>query len=215
MKACQAQQHGGDYKAYARWGCRCPAARRARKIYQAQADNGTFQREYVDATGTRRRIHALAAIGYGQSQISERTGFRRVQLAHFTRWPKVHRDVAKVIAELYEELSHLPAPDSPAARQIRGQARLRGWASPLAWDDIDDPNAMPQLPEDTGAVDWVAVQRRLTGEKVKLNQAERAEVARRLAAMSQAGMGRLKIAARTGIHPRTIERYISEGKKAA
>lgn len=176
---CTAERHG-DYKAYARSGCRCPSAKRARKRHTQEVADGTFQREHVDSTGTRRRIQALAALGWGHADICALAGVGRAQLAHWARWPKVHRDNARLISEVYDQLSMRVPADSPRTRQLRAQAKYRGWVPPLAWDDIDDPDEQPQVaPSPSGGVDVVAVDRREQGEDIALNRAERAVLRQR------------------------------------
>jgi hypothetical protein len=61
----------------------------------------------------------------------------------------VRRNVAEAILALYDDLSMTPA-DGPGAWRALSDARKHGWAPPLAWDDIDDPNETP----DTGEVKY-------------------------------------------------------------
>lgn len=99
----------------------------------------------VPATGTRRRLQALHAIGWDQRTIARRLGmgdsnYRRVLL--YPGQQSVHAETAAAVRDLYRALWATPGP-SPAARD---RAAARGWVSPLAWDDdtIDDPHAQPQ-----------------------------------------------------------------------
>jgi hypothetical protein len=84
----------------------------------------------VDATGTRRRVQALARrLAGGQ----------------------VPPDFADRVRRLYDQLWNV-TPVGLAADRARAAARRFGWVSPLAWDDheIDVPAATPDLGERTG-----------------------------------------------------------------
>lgn len=126
----------------------------------------------IDATGSRRRIQALAAIGWPQDALAGRTG-RLKDIAHVER---VTAGTARRIAAAYQELSTRPGPSSSAA--IR--ARNKGWAMPAGFEDldIDDPRTVPhdltsrgRTPEelvedadfirDTTGADWSDVAERL------------------------------------------------------
>lgn len=104
-------------------------------------------RTYIDATGTRRRVQALCAIGWTVSDQARRVGQAPTNMWQLTRAELVTVRIASHVAALYDELSMTPAPDSVTARQARGRAKAKGWAPPLAWDDdaIDDPAATPEF----------------------------------------------------------------------
>lgn len=96
----------------------------------------------VDSCGIRRRVQALAWMGWPAGEIARRAGTTRASLATLTlptRRPSraLHRRVAAV----YEQLCTVPGPSRIAA----GRARGLGFAPPLAWDEdtIDDPAARP------------------------------------------------------------------------
>lgn len=99
----------------------------------------------VNPTGTRRRLQALATLGYSYPYLSEKLGVNPRGVAAYAapskRW--VMRDTAEKVRQLYDELSMKPGPDQTAALR----AKNKGWAPPLAWDDdtIDDPNALPKF----------------------------------------------------------------------
>lgn len=125
----------------------------------------------IDPTGTTRRLQALVAMGWSQSQLATRLGMLLQNLA-----PVIHgrRGVTKATADavqaLYDELWSTPAP--PSGRhgavpiRVRNYAARMGWVGPLAWDDdtIDDPAARP----DTGQPDTgLGSHRRLHVEDVE------------------------------------------------
>ena len=123
--------------------CRCDACHRAklrrRKGYEVYGPG------LVDATGTRRRIQAMVAIGWTLSWLSQEAG-------HTDRWchdilagdHRILRSHADEVRALYGRLWDKPRTGPYATRAIR-QAQRRGWPVPLAWDDdtIDDPTAKP------------------------------------------------------------------------
>jgi hypothetical protein len=128
----------------------------------------------VGAEPSRRRLRALAAIGYGLKTIADETGVGFSTLAMVrARNDRVNTWISNAIADAYDRISMRPGPD-PQAAQL---ARAKGWASPLAWDDIDhDPE--PATGEE-GDVDPVVVHRILAGDVVPSTRAERIEVTRR------------------------------------
>ncbi|HEY9370967.1 hypothetical protein [Streptomyces sp.] len=98
----------------------------------------------IDSTGTRRRVQALAWMGWPASEVARRAGttvgtlqtlilpFRRISVA-----------MARRVAAVYDALWQTPGPSKIAA----GKARSLGFVPPMAWDDdtIDDPAATPDL----------------------------------------------------------------------
>ena len=100
----------------------------------------------VPVLGTARRLQALVAIGYTQSDLAARLG---VTPANSTELFRAGRSVlastAARAAALFDELAMTPGP----SRTARNRARKLGWAPPPAWDDdtIDNPAAQPDLGE--------------------------------------------------------------------
>jgi hypothetical protein len=99
--------------------------------------------QYVDATGTTRRIRALIAIGYPISHIAEALGIWSASTARIARGElaQVTVPTAKATVALYSELRWRPGPSQDA----RNRALRDGWYGPLAWDDIDDIAAEPDI----------------------------------------------------------------------
>ena len=138
---CTASRHG-TMSAYTRAGCRCADAREAKRLYVKRQRVGRPEIRRVDATGARRRIRALMALGHTMTVIGRTAGITPdcvSQVANQRRWlaPATH---AKIVAA-YDRLSMVVG-GSP---RIRRYARDRGWPPPLAWEDgtIDDPAARP------------------------------------------------------------------------
>ena len=97
----------------------------------------------VDATGTRRRLQALAAIGHSSRRISAATGIAETNVRRIRRGgqPSVAAKTAAIVRDYYDHVSARPA-EQPDIRLIN-HARRHGWPAPMCWDDIDDPAATP------------------------------------------------------------------------
>lgn len=96
----------------------------------------------VDATGTRRRLQALAASGWSLRDVAPRLSVLPANLSTLLRRERVTSNTARQVRALYDELEHRPGPSSRAARI----ARTRGWLAPAWWDAdaLDDPHAIPE-----------------------------------------------------------------------
>lgn len=97
----------------------------------------------VDATGTRRRLQALAMVGHGTVIIARRIGGlvhpSYLNSARNGDASVVREDVAQALAAVYPQLC-----EEPPVKNSYGVAELayeRGWAGPdeLAEQDIDQP----------------------------------------------------------------------------
>lgn len=154
VPTCTALMHG-TYTAADKWRCSCPDAVEALRKYRKRQKHGTLpDSRPIDATGTRRRLQALAAIGYSAPMLATYLDVSK-QLVHqlTTTRTRVNRATAARIAALYGPLSALPPqfnPAIPAARRVCidrvvTTAREHGWLPPIVWDevDIDDPAAVP------------------------------------------------------------------------
>ncbi|MFJ8746662.1 hypothetical protein ACIRL2_45905 [Embleya sp. NPDC127516] len=102
---------------------------------------GTRPESVVDATGTRRRLQALIALGWSRPALAEHTPRSAEMLGILARARHVEARSALDIRDLYNRLSMTPGP----SRRARAEGVQRGWPTPLAWDDhtIDDPDARP------------------------------------------------------------------------
>lgn len=139
---CPATRHG-TYVTYQRNSCRCPDAREDQRLYKKRAREGRNDKTR-NITGTRRRIRALAALGWTMQHIGAAAGMTKAAVTIVSNSPRkyIYTATATKIMTAYEKLSGTPGP-SPWAR---ARAYKYGWAPPLAWDDdtIDDPSARPQ-----------------------------------------------------------------------
>lgn len=96
----------------------------------------------TNATGTIRRLQALATIGYPFQQQGRLAGIHEDQARHILEQQQVTTRTAEAIKNLYNRLQLKPAPPSRQATQAREIARRNGWLPPLCWDEdlIDDPH---------------------------------------------------------------------------
>ncbi|MGF2209015.1 hypothetical protein [Streptomyces albidoflavus] len=102
---------------------------------------GRPSRGRVDATGTTRRLRALAVLGYPIHAIAEAAAvdISTLQGHLAARSVSVQAPIAQRIASTYRRLCFTPGPSD----RVRRRAAARGWYGPLAWDDIDDPASPP------------------------------------------------------------------------
>lgn len=102
-------------------------------------------RGFIDATGTRRRLQALATLGYTLPVLARRIGVSNRNLYEITvhRWGSVRKTTATGVGRVYRELSTQPARRTRWSEQARATAAAAGWHGPMAWDDIDDPACTP------------------------------------------------------------------------
>lgn len=114
-----------------------------RRILAVRAD-GLADGSGIDATGTVRRLRALVALGWTETELARRIGWTvaNLNLLIVARRPQVLVRTARLVEGLYDELSMTPGPSGRA----RNLAASRGWLPPLAWDDeqIDDPDHQPE-----------------------------------------------------------------------
>lgn len=98
----------------------------------------------VNIIGTARRLQALVAIGYTQSDLAARIGVTPANSTNlFHGNGTVRAATADRIAAIYDDLAMKPGPSATA----RARAKKLGWAPPLAWEDdeIDNPAAEPDI----------------------------------------------------------------------
>lgn len=168
--------------------------RRARMIAYGQWEHP------VDATGTRRRIQALAWLGWSLARLSARLGGDESHARKILGSSWVTAATERAVRELYDELwDQAPPEDGPydrrAASRARNYARARGWVPPLAWDDdeIDDPAGRP-------ADGWQRGERRGWGV-----------LAEEAAELAGQGDHPEMIAARLAASVKTVERTLARG----
>lgn len=202
--------HGQNQTCYTH-GCRCDDCRALHTEYAFWRRNmrraGRGPVRSIDATGTRRRIEALMAIGWPAGELGRRLGgvtFQQINI--FRTEPRVSPTTAARVAGLYEQLwNQEPVPttrgERTAVSRARSFARTRGFAPPMAWDDIDLDEG-PQTGIEVG-VDDARVALAVDGVRVELTTREREEVVRVLNAR---GLLDTAIAQQIGVAANTVLR---------
>lgn len=111
------------------------------------------RRALVDATGTRRRMQALAATGWPIARLARTLGMSTADAYRITagRQTLVFTATAERVAIAYEALWDTPPRsrtrwDTAAITHARRAAARQRWAPPAAWDDddLDNPRARPK-----------------------------------------------------------------------
>lgn len=203
IKGSGAKNPHGTRARYRSDKCRCaPCTRANTKACTLYLLN---PRPYPDATGTRRRIQALAAIGWSCSALAREMGCSGSQVSQIQLGTsaRVLPSTADMVAEVYERLS-MRVPKKEDVR-VRNHARRNGWVPPLAWDNIDDPDEVPCLGADVPATeaDPVLIERLMTNGQADVPINERPVVVAELVAR---GMADPDIAHRIGVWPETVLR---------
>lgn len=135
-------------------------------------------RTLIPSRGARRRIQALGTQGWSIAAVAARADLTRDRLSHFIWFDHIQVHRHRQIAAVYEQLWDAPPPSTtPADRRsitlTKNRAAAEGWASPLAWDDIDNDTAPDQPQHDPDLVDVVAIDLATEGHQVRLTRAER------------------------------------------
>lgn len=153
------------------------AAAAAQQKYELAWMHGKAGR--VPAVGTKRRLRALQAIGWTLTAIADEIGSQRSRVEKWASEDRtyVYTTTAARVAEVYERLC-MRSPEGPWATRTRNMAAAKGYAPPLAWDDIDHDEA-PSLGGSDDELDEVAVLRLLEGDRVASTRAEKVEALRR------------------------------------
>lgn len=116
----------------------------ATAILAVHADLDTVaDKACIDAAGTRRRIQALACLGWSLGEQARRLGWTTQNYSALQTRTQVIARTARLVRDLYDELAMTPAADTPGATRARNAAANKGHLPPLAWDDdlIDLPDA--------------------------------------------------------------------------
>ncbi|RBY83261.1 helix-turn-helix domain-containing protein [Blastococcus sp. TF02A-30] len=187
----------------------------AHQVLRVRVDEANrAPRSHVGATGTRRRLQALIAIGWPHDELAARLGRNSAGLRRSMLSDAVTARTAQDVTALYEQLWNLRPPHSTddqraAADAARAFAAERGWLPPLAWDDIDtdpEPQHHARRVEKDDDLDEIAIERALAGDGVRLEHltlAEQDEVVRRL---TERGESIRDIARQLATTKRTISR---------
>jgi hypothetical protein len=103
----------------------------------------------IGPIGTRRRAHALVAVGWPQQYLATHLGMAPGNFSQMLGRPNVLARRALEVRAMYEDLWRADPAEHGATpvgiERAKRHAADRGWAPPGAWDDddIDDPAAHP------------------------------------------------------------------------
>src|SRR4051794_20197916 len=110
---CTASSHD-TFNAYQNEGCRCPDAAAANFRYSKalRLDHSQGRRRLIDGIGVRRRLRALAAIGYSQPELAVLLGTSQQAVWHHlsgTRSPLVKRATLDRVSAVYTAVALHPS----------------------------------------------------------------------------------------------------------
>jgi hypothetical protein len=183
-----------------------------RVLAVALTDANRASRSHVDATGTRRRLQALLAIGWTHTALAGELCRTTTSLTRSMTSETITARTARQVSDLYERLwdkqpHHATDGEQAAINAARALAAIHGWPPPMAWDDIDaDPSPCSEPPEVTEELDEIAIERAVAGDGMRLEHltlAEQNEVVRRL---TERGKSIRDIADQLATTKRTVSR---------
>lgn len=162
----------------------------------------------IPSTGSRRRVEALACLGWSIAAIADQMGITRAALSERVNTRETTVESHLQLAAVYERLwnTHPSAATLTEAGMItrtRRRAAREGWVPPMGWDDIDTDPAAPLADADADYVDVVLVDLAVHGHRVQLTTQERHLAVRQLHA---AGHGDYLIADMLLVSDKTIAR---------
>jgi hypothetical protein len=170
----------------------------------------------IDGTGARRRLQALACLGWSNRSLARAAGVDPQPFDAALRGRPVLVRTHHAIRTLYQQLWATPAPARDQRERIstsrtRNRATRSGWLPPMTWDDdtIDNPDTTPHPSDDDqgDALDQILVDLLVAGQRrATVDITARPEVLEALRRLTQQGAAAATIAARLGITTRTVTR---------
>ena len=114
------------------------------RVLAVRADSDNRRDAYTDATGSARRLKALAINGWPSRNLAKRLGHKdpaTIQNIASGKTPTIRLRTKDDIRRLFDELWDQPGP----SKRTADIAKARGWLPALAWDDdlIDRPEHEP------------------------------------------------------------------------
>jgi predicted transcriptional regulator len=183
-----------------------------RVLAVAVTDANRASRSHVDATGTRRRLQALVAIGWTHTALAAELCRSTTSLTRSMTSEAVIASTARQVRDLYDRAwdkqpQHDTDDELATINAARALAASHGWPPPMAWDDIDtDPSPCADPPDLTDELDEIAIERAVAGDGMRLEHltlAEQNEVVRRL---TERGKSIRDIADQLATTKRTVSR---------
>lgn len=162
--------------------------------------------------GTRRRLQALAVIGYSFADVARHVDMEPRYMGRIMTAGFVYETTRAKVSRAYDDLWDKPRVGRDASeryliRRTKARAVAHGWVPPLAWDDdtIDDPAAVPQVdvPIAVDRLDDVIVRAAIAGERPDMSPVERAEA---ITILNARNWSAARIAGWLGCNPKTIDR---------
>lgn len=149
---CQNVTHEhGTIAAYITDKCKCDECRAAvarnSMTYRRNRAYGRWNRGYVrDQEGLQRRIGGLMWLGWPLRNMAREMGVGQETLSDILEGQKwVHANTAAAIRTGFDRcLAGKPRTTVQHIALAKATARRRGYVSPFAWDDIDDPQETPK-----------------------------------------------------------------------
>jgi hypothetical protein len=181
---CRGNRHTAS--AYGAGQCRCDLGRDAHRRQTKLRAAGLNKPYFLDATGTRRRVEGLLAMGWTGNQIAAAAGLSGG--THAARIGARGRCVKQQTVDGMKRAAALLGGAPGPSALTKGHARALGYVPLWAWDDdtIDDPAAVPAVAPDGEVVDEVAIERAIQAARAgrpptKLSKLEARAVVARLA----------------------------------
>lgn len=134
--------HPHNFWCYRAHKCRCKKCRAANSASNSKGSRSrrirSRQAVIITAKGCRRRLRALARIGYGSKEVSLQCG---VSVDHLTKIRggvvrNVSTDTHIAVSRVYDRLHMTPSSHKSAA-QVRANAVKKNYCAPMHWVDID------------------------------------------------------------------------------
>jgi hypothetical protein len=135
-------KHGRTHTCYNAHGCRCDMCVHAKAVKRNRYDWEARRRKGADvhlpATGTVRRLQALAVMGWAIPELCALTGLSVRPLSRIREGNRAHVTMSTYMAvkTVYERLE-LQHNHTREGRIAATWAARHGWLPPLAWDDPD------------------------------------------------------------------------------
>ncbi|MDV8022309.1 hypothetical protein [Rhodococcus sp. IEGM 1330] len=158
------------------------------------------QQALVLSYGARRRLEGLAVMGWSIREIARRANVQDMTVKRPRSAPRVQWRVHTLIADVYEELSHIRRDNTRTVLW----AEANGFVHPMLWDDIDDYYEVPVEPVDSKIPDEIVIQRLADGRAV--DRASKAERAAAVQILTDRGLSSAAIAERMRVSQRQVVR---------
>lgn len=147
-------KHGKTGTCFNQHGCGCFPCVESRRVYQLERDRlvayGRWEAgNSVDASGTRRRLRALAYMGWSSALLAAELDTRDTHVRQLQMAERCSKDTRERVKVVYDRLWNKVPPGGPRA-YTANMARRKGWVGPLSWDDdlIDEYHVEPETGEE-------------------------------------------------------------------